>query len=58
MAPIDEALAALKSLNLGEKINFTQIAQEYSCDRSTLSRRWRGVQVLDIKVGWNMNENF
>ncbi|KAF2007585.1 hypothetical protein P154DRAFT_517254 [Amniculicola lignicola CBS 123094] len=44
MAPIDEALAALKSLNLGEKINFTQIAQEYSCDRSTLSRRWRGVQ--------------
>ena len=44
MAPIDDALAALKSLKLGEQPNFTQVADKYGCERSTLSKRWRGVQ--------------
>src|SRR4051794_33419514 len=42
MAPIDDALADLKSLKPGESINFTQIAKKYGVNRSTLSRRWRG----------------
>jgi hypothetical protein len=44
MAPIDDALEALRSLKVGESINLTQIADEYGCNRSTLSKRWRGVQ--------------
>jgi hypothetical protein len=44
MAPIDDALAALKSLKLGEQPNFAQVADKYGCERSTLSKRWRGVQ--------------
>jgi len=34
----------LKSLKLGESPNYTQVAQKYGCERSTLSRRHRGVQ--------------
>ena len=44
MAPIDDALAALKSLQLREEPNLTQVAEKYGCNRSTLSKRWRGVQ--------------
>lgn len=42
MGDIDAALDALKLLKLGKKINYTQVAREYSVDRSTLSRRYRG----------------
>ncbi|KAF2790894.1 hypothetical protein K505DRAFT_250189, partial [Melanomma pulvis-pyrius CBS 109.77] len=44
MAPIDDALAALNSLEPGEEINITHVATKYGCCRSSLSRRWRGVQ--------------
>ena len=44
MAPIDDALESLKSLKPGEQPKFTQVAKEYGCNRSTLSKRWRGVQ--------------
>ncbi|KAF1961809.1 hypothetical protein CC80DRAFT_354622, partial [Byssothecium circinans] len=44
MDPIEEALTALKSLELGEKVNISQTAKKYGVERSTLSRRWRGVQ--------------
>ncbi len=44
MTPIEEAIAELESLKLGESINYTKIAQKYGVDRSTLSRRHRGVQ--------------
>ena len=46
MAPIDDALAALKSLKLGEQPNFTQVANKYGCKRLTLLKRWRGLQGL------------
>jgi hypothetical protein len=42
MSPIDDALASLESLKPGESINYTQVANKYGCDRSTLSRRHRG----------------
>lgn len=44
MTPIEEAIAELESLKLGESINYTKVAQKYGVDRSTLSRRHRGVQ--------------
>ena len=44
MAPIDDALESLKSLKPGEKPKFTEVANKYRCNRSTLSKRWRGVQ--------------
>ena len=44
MAPIDDALESLKSLKPGEQPNFTHVADKYGCNRSTLSKRWRGVQ--------------
>ena len=43
MAPIDEALEHLESLQPGEKPNYQRVAKLYHCDRSTLSRRHRGV---------------
>jgi len=46
MAPIDDALELLKSLKPGEQPNFTQVANKYGCNRSTLSKRWQGVQGL------------
>ena len=46
MEPIDAAIDFLKSLDLGEDINYTQIAEKYSVNRSTLSRRWQGIQGL------------
>lgn len=44
MAQIDKAIEYLRSLDLGEKINITQVAKSYGVDRSTLGRRYRGVQ--------------
>jgi transposase-like protein len=44
MSSIDAALEAINSLKPGDSINYTKIAKEYGVDRSTLSRRHRGVQ--------------
>ena len=41
---IEAALAAIESLEPGERVNYTQIAKEYNVDRTTLSKRHRGVQ--------------
>jgi transposase-like protein len=43
MAPIDLALAEIKSLDSGERVNYTQIAKKHGVDRNTLSRRHRGI---------------
>ncbi len=45
MSSIAAALGAIESLDSNEKINIAKIAREYGCDRSTLSRHYRGVQV-------------
>ena len=40
MKPIDKALASI----YGQKdVNYTAIVDEFGCDRSTLSKRHRGV---------------
>ncbi|KAI9037671.1 uncharacterized protein KD926_000087 [Aspergillus affinis] len=44
MAPIDEAIAELKSLKPEEQPNFTFIAKKHGVNRTTLTRRFRGVQ--------------
>ena len=44
MDPLEAALESLKLLKLGESPNYTQVAKKYGCERSTLSRRHRGVQ--------------
>jgi len=36
MAPIDDALAALKLLQLGEEPNLTQVVEKYRCNRLML----------------------
>jgi hypothetical protein len=49
MAPIDDALAALQSLPSGERPNLTQVAKKYGCNRTTLSKRWRGFQAQEVE---------
>src|SRR4030081_2633933 len=44
MGSIEAAITYLESLELTEKINYAQVARNYGVDRSTLSRRFRGVQ--------------
>ena len=44
MTPIEEALDYLRSLGPDEKPSFTQVAKKYGCDRSALSKRYRGIQ--------------
>ena len=44
MAPIDEALKALKSLKPGEHFSYTEYTIKYGCNRITLSKRHRGIQ--------------
>jgi hypothetical protein len=39
MSSIEAALAAIESLEPGEKLVYTQIAAKYSVDRRTLARR-------------------
>jgi len=39
MAPIDDALAEIESLEPGEKFTYTEIANKYGLWRSTLTRR-------------------
>jgi len=43
MAPIDDALAEIDSLDASEKLCYTKIANKYGVERSTLSRRHRAV---------------
>ena len=43
MAPIDEAIAELELLMLEERPTLIFIAKKYGINRSTLSRRFRGV---------------
>jgi hypothetical protein len=38
-----EALESLESLKLGNDFKYSEIAAKYNCDRTTLSRRYRGV---------------
>jgi hypothetical protein len=44
MPGINDALAQIAELSPGEKICYTKIAEKHGVDRSTLSRRHRGVQ--------------
>ena len=44
MDPIEAALAALESLKPGEPFTYTEYADKYGCNRTTLSKRHRGVQ--------------
>jgi DNA-binding IclR family transcriptional regulator len=43
MGAMEEALAAIESLGEGEKFTYQEIADRYDVNRSTLSRRHRGV---------------
>jgi len=43
MGDIEAALEALKSLDIGEKPNYAEIARKYGVERTTLSRRYRRV---------------
>ena len=44
MNPMEAALASLSSLELREKPHYTQVAKTFGVNRSTLSKRHRGVQ--------------
>ncbi|KAI9034721.1 uncharacterized protein KD926_006716, partial [Aspergillus affinis] len=44
MAPIDEAIAELESVALEERPSYTFIAKKYGISRTTLARRFRGIQ--------------
>jgi membrane-bound lytic murein transglycosylase B len=44
MAPIDDALAALKLQEPGERLSYKACAAKSGVDRHTLSQRYRGVQ--------------
>jgi DNA-binding IclR family transcriptional regulator len=54
MGAMEEALAAIKSLGEGEKFTYTKIAERYSVNRSTLSRRHRSVQRLIEEYAVNL----
>ena len=43
MSPIDEALAYIDSLGEEAHINITQISERFKCNRSYLSKRYRGL---------------
>jgi AraC-like DNA-binding protein len=45
MSSIEAALAAIDSLEPGEKFSYQQIASKYGCNRTTLARRHQGVTV-------------
>jgi transposase-like protein len=44
MGAMEEAIAALESLSEGKHFTYQEIADKYGVNRSTLSRRYRGVQ--------------
>ncbi|KAF2843860.1 hypothetical protein T440DRAFT_411275, partial [Plenodomus tracheiphilus IPT5] len=43
MDPIKAALTAIESLQPGEKVNYTKIAEIYGVERRTLARRHQGI---------------
>ena len=43
MSSIDAALAFIESLSPNDHINIAKIAKQFKCDRSALSKRYRGV---------------
>jgi hypothetical protein len=43
MAPINNALAAIKALKLGEKLVYQKIADQHKVNRLTLSRQHKRV---------------
>ena len=43
MNSIEAALAAIELLGPGEELSYLEIAAEYHCDRTTLSRRHQGI---------------
>ena len=43
MSSIDAALAFIERLPPTEHINITQIAEQFKCNHTTLSRQYRGV---------------
>jgi hypothetical protein len=45
MSSIEAALAAIESLEPGEKLVYTQIAAKYGVDRRTLARRHQGATI-------------
>ncbi|KAF2811539.1 uncharacterized protein BDZ99DRAFT_569556 [Mytilinidion resinicola] len=49
MRAMDKAFADLESQEPGESINFTETEKEHGVTRSTLSRRYRGVQTSRAK---------
>jgi hypothetical protein len=53
MAPIDDAIAAIKREELGEQLVYQKYANKYGVNRSTLSRRHRSVLQLkqDFQAG-------
>jgi hypothetical protein len=44
MAPIDNALAAIKALKPGEKLVYQRFVNQYSVNRTTLAQRHKRVQ--------------
>jgi AraC-like DNA-binding protein len=44
MAPINDAIEAIKSLKPGEELSCTKIAEQFGVDRSTLSRKHKAIQ--------------
>ena len=53
MSSIEAALAAIKALEPGEKLVYTQIAAQYGVDRRTLARRHQGVSASRQLEGQN-----
>jgi transposase-like protein len=53
MAPIDDAIAAIKSREAGEKFTYQSIADKFGVNRSTLSRRHKGCQAPREAEGLN-----
>jgi hypothetical protein len=45
MSSIEAALAAIESLEPGEKLVYSQIAEEHGIDRRTLARRHQGTSI-------------
>ena len=43
MSPIDDALAFINDLGPEDHVNITQISKQFKCDRSHLSKRYRGL---------------
>ena len=43
MTPIEAAIEDIKSLEPGEKVNIAMFARKHGVDRTTLSKRYRGV---------------